>query len=630
MQNYWLQIRFILVRLSISYLLFFICRWVFFLLNQNAFQGIGLLTFFQYSFFGLVFDTFSCIVFNSLFIFLSLLPFAFFYKNNYQRFLKITFITTNALAVLLNCIDIAYYPFTKKRSTVDLFNQLGGQTDVLALLPSFLKDFWYVFLLFIALIWLLVKFYKTAKPNSNGATYTYGLKNSVLYGLLFVVSVGWCVLGVRGGLGRVPISPVDAGKYGLTQHADVLMNTPFTLIKSVESKSMERLNDYTEAELRQWCHPIYQTSDSLAFTNENVVVIILESFGKEYTGLSKRQSYTPFLDSLMLHSLVYSNAFANASKSIEGIPAILSSIPSLFENPYINSRYCNNTTNSIASLLKQKNYETAFFHGGFNGTMNFDGYAKGAGYTYYFGKNEYANDADFDGAWGIWDEPFLQFAIQKMNTFKIPFHSVIFTLSSHHPYKVPSIYEGKFSKGTYENHACIQYADFALKRFFETAQKSAWYKNTLFVITADHTSISGVPYYSNYPGALSIPVLFFRPDNSLKQTNTQVFQQIDILPKIAELTHYKAPLYTIGNQGLSLFYYAGNYFCCDDSLCYTFSNGAITKVTNHLKDSTHGNDLSAYYPQLVAARTQKIKAILQTFNNRLLDNKMTADDLAKP
>lgn len=620
MQNYWQQIRFILTRLSGVYLLYFLSRWVFFLLNRQAFQGIGASEFITYSWYGLVFDTFSILIANSLFIFLALLPFSFFYKRQYQTLLKVVFLVPNILFLLLNSIDFAYYGFTKKRSTYDLFMQVGGQTDVLALIPSFVKDFWYVLVLFILLIWGLVKWYKPVKEQMK-TVYVYTLKQTVLYLLTFLFCIGLCVLGIRGGFGRVPISPVDAGKYGEPGHADVLFNTPFTIIKSFETEKLARLNYYPASQLTQWCNPFHK-SDTSTFTGENVVVIILESFGKEYTALSGKESYTPFLDSLMQNSLVYTNAFANASKSIEGIPAILSAMPGLMENPYINSPYCNNTLNSMASLLKQKKYQTAFFHGGFNGTMNFDAYARGAGYDEYYGKNEYANDSDFDGAWGIWDEPFLQFAVKKMTAFQRPFHSAIFTLSSHHPYKIPPQYQGLFKKGKYENHACIQYADYALKRFFEAARQTPWYKNTLFVITADHTSLSDVPYYSNYPGALCIPVLFYRPDNSLKAKNNHLFQQIDILAKVMSLTGTGLPYYSIGNQGISLFYYAGNYYCCDDSLCYTFGNDKINRITNYVRDSVHGYNLLDRYPGLQQQKEQKIKAVLQTFNNHLLDNTM--------
>src|SRR5690606_14279042 len=144
-------------------------------------------------------------------------------------------------------------------------------------------------------------------------------------------------------------------------------------------------------------------------------------------------------------------------------------------------------------LLGEKGYETAFFHGAPNGSMGFSAYMQLAGIKNYYGKNEYNNDDDFDGIWGIWDEPFMQFMAKKLDTFKQPFFSSFFSLSSHHPFKVPEHYAGKFPKGQLPLHEPIGYVDNALRQFFNTASKSEWYKNTLFVIVADHASMIHFP-----------------------------------------------------------------------------------------------------------------------------------------
>jgi phosphoglycerol transferase MdoB-like AlkP superfamily enzyme len=159
----------------------------------------------------------------------------------------------------------------------------------------------------------------------------------------------------------------------------------------------------------------------------------------------------------MQHSIVFENAWSNGTKSIEGIPAILSSMPSWMDNPFINSLYCNNNTQSFPMLLKKEGYFSAFFHGGINGTMNFDAYSRNARFDKYYGKQEYNNDADFDGYWGIWDEPFLQFVAKEIGTFKEPFFASIFTLSSHHPFNVPEKYKDLLPKGTLPIHQSVAY-----------------------------------------------------------------------------------------------------------------------------------------------------------------------------
>ncbi len=200
---------------------------------------------------------------------------------------------------------------------------------------------------------------------------------------------------------------------------------------------------------------------------KNIVIIILESFSKEYTALGHRQSFTPFLDSLMKVSIVFENAWSNGTKSIEGIPAIISSMPTWMDNPFINSLYCNNNTHSLPLLLKKENYFSAFFHGGINYVLNKKVLPNK---KIYISKsknerNEYNNDKDFDGYWGIWDEPFLQFTANKINTFKQPFFCAIFTLSSHHPFKVPEKYQNILPKGKLPIQQSIAYTDLALKKF---------------------------------------------------------------------------------------------------------------------------------------------------------------------
>ena len=144
----------------------------------------------------------------------------------------------------------------------------------------------------------------------------------------------------------------------------------------------------------------------------------------------------------------------------------------MMEESYLTSTYGENKLSSIASSLVSKGYSSAFFHGGYNGTMNFDNYTKKVGYRHYYGKNQYNDDRDYDGNWGIYDEPFLQYTVKQLDTISKPFVATVFTLSSHHPYKIPEQHKGSFPKGTMIVHETVGYTDYALKRFFESASKS--------------------------------------------------------------------------------------------------------------------------------------------------------------
>ncbi len=526
---------------------------------------------------------------------------------------------------MANCVDIGYFRFTKKRSTADLFEQIGGQTDLSKLLPQYLKDFWWVLLLYILLVIALVQLYKRLKPIIVQRYVFTNLKEGVLIFLIFSFFSGCIVLGIRGGLQRIPIDIVNAGAVTVPEEVPLVLNTPFTLIKSVSQKALPEYTFYDKLFLEEHQNIIHLYKNS-TFQKQNVVVLILESFSKEYTKLGSTKSLTPFLDSLMDQSLVFTNAYSNGSKSIEGIPAILSGLPSLMENPFINSIYANNVQTSFASVLGKEGYSTAFFHGGINGTMNFDDWAPSAGYRNYFGKNEYGNNDDFDGFWGIWDEPFLQYCVKKMGELKTPFHSAIFTLSSHHPYFVPAQYKNKFQKGPLENSESVRYADHALKQFFNTAKKQAWYNNTLFILSADHASISENPFFSNVVGNQSIPILFFKGDNSLQGKNNTVISQMDILPSALNLLGYNKPFFALGRSYMdttshkSYFYANSTHYLYNDSMVYSFSLPDLKSAFNYKRDSTLGNNILNKYPAIDAKITEDFKVFIQLYNQTLIHN----------
>ncbi len=526
---------------------------------------------------------------------------------------------------MANCVDVGYFRFTKKRSTSDLFEQIGGQTDIGKLLPQYVKDFWWVLLIYILLVMVLIYLYKKIKPIVVQKYVFTNIKEALLVFLVFVFFSGCIVLGIRGGLQRIPIDIVNAGSVTTPEEVPLVLNTPFTLIKSVSQTALTNYNFYNEAFLKAHFNPVHHYKDSI-FQKHNVVVIILESFSKEYTKIGANMGLTPFLDSLMDQSLLFTNAFSNGSKSIEGIPAILSGLPSLMDNPFINSIYANNVQTSFASVLGKEGYSTAFFHGGINGTMNFDDWAPSAGYANYFGKKEYGNDDDFDGFWGIWDEPFLQYAVKKMSGLKAPFHSAIFTLSSHHPYFVPGKYKTRFPKGPLENSQSIRYADNALRQFFISAKKESWYNNTLFILSADHASISEHPFYSNVVGNQSIPIIFFKGDNSLKSKNNMAFSQMDILPSALNLLGYNKPFFSIGRSYLetssnnSYSYGNSTHYLYTDSMLYSFSAPELKTVFNYKRDSTLANNLLNKNAGLDAKMTEEFKVFIQIYNQSLILN----------
>jgi phosphoglycerol transferase MdoB-like AlkP superfamily enzyme len=310
------------------------------------------------------------------------------------------------------------------------------------------------------------------------------------------------------------------------------------------------------------------------------------------------------------------------------MPSILASVPSL-ETPYTISHYANNQINGLPELLKRKGYYTAFFHGAPNGSMGFDSFAKVAGFDDYFGLDQYPEKSDFDGIWGVWDEPFFNFFAGKLNSFKQPFLASIFSVSSHHPFKVPEKYAGKFKKGEAPIVEVVGYTDFALRELFRKISSYPWFKNTLFVITADHTNESIHKEFQNNFGSYSIPIIFYKSGSDLKGIKNRIAQQIDIMPTILNYLDFDEEYIAFGNNLLddSVESFAYNtsgstyHLYMKDHIMEMMDNLPIG-LFNYKKDIFLENSLIGKEPELQTMMEEKLKAIIQTYNSRLVDNNM--------
>jgi phosphoglycerol transferase MdoB-like AlkP superfamily enzyme len=550
-----------------------------------------------------------------------------------QKALHYLFIFTNSIALIFEIADIGYFPYVRKRMSSEVFFLIEKKSDFLDLLPNYLTKFWYVTLIIIVLIFGLV--YVSKKIFRSNFIQSFSVKNAGLY----LASMAMAIIAIRGGLQLRPITLSNAVLTEKHENIPLIINTSFSILKTLESQKLEALHYFSAEELKQYVHPIKNYSirshpSSRATSKPNVVVIILESFGKGFTGIGGRQSFTPFLDSLMGQSMTFDFAFANAYRSADGIPAVLSSIPFFMNDPFPLSPYATNKIDALPSLLKQDGYATSFFHGGTNGTMNFDTYTKNAGFESYYGRTEYNNNQDYDGTWGIWDEPFLQYFSNKLSEEKQPFFSSIFTLSSHEPFALPSNYKNTPLSKLKGIQRGIAYTDMALRKFFESASKTDWYANTLFVITADHNFLASSDpqgYYNQGIGLFSIPILFFHPnDVNLKGYNHKLMQQIDIMPSVLDYLHFNKSFFSFGQ---SVFDSTAAPFCfssIDNQYYMLFPpyvlNATFDKVNalfDMRNDSTLRNNLKNVEDSIFAINEKKYHAFLQFLHSSILEDKQS-------
>lgn len=625
--NYKLSIKLLLLRLLFLIFCYQLCRTIFYLFNLHCFKNIGLTEFLG----GLRFDLAAIFLSNILIIVLSTIPGNFKYSLTYQKSLKILFFLINAFFIGLNFIDIKYYIYTNKRSTYALITASGMEGDILRLIPVFLTQYWYLFIGYLLAMFCFWKFipeisYRQEKEN--------GWKGIFVSSLVFLLFIGIIILLGRGGIQRAPIKTVDAINYtDYPQNTAVVLNTTFTIFKTINKKdNLKKKNYFTPQQLKTIYQPIIDINSDGSFNKKNLVILILESFGKENINQQfEGRKLTPFLDSLLTEGRYYTNAFANGLKSIDAVPSIITSIPCLMEVSYISSPYSFNQIDGFNAVLKKEGYSTSFFHGAFNGSQNFNEFARISGYDHYYGKNEYTEKGGYDGVWGIFDEEFLQFALKKFNTFKQPFFSTIFTISSHSPYTIPEQYKNKFPKGNRDIHESIAYSDFALRKFFENAKKQEWYANTIFVITPDHTSRGGVKpeYFSTEIGNYSIPILLFDPSNSkLKGKENKLMGQIDIYPEVLSYLNYRGQIFSFGNPIESEYRVVANfnegiYRFLINQYYVTFDGEKILRVYDYTKDSLLQHSISNYPKEKFEL---KIKSYIQQYNNRLIDNELSLVD----
>lgn len=615
MNNYKSNIFILLKRILLVVLIYQVSRILFYAMNSFSFHVLNLKTLKG----GLLFDLSAIAFLNSIFVIAHFIPGNFKYKTLYQKYLKISFYAVNLLFIATNFIDIIYYKFTGRRSTFSMITAKGMEREAIGLIPSFLKEFWYVGLLFLVvalLFWKLLPNFNSKKPVEKLTKKDFVTQFSFL-----ILSIAVALLIARGGFQKKPIKIVDAVVYGELGNSALILNTPFCIIKTIsKNEEIEKVHYFEEKELLSIYNPTINLNSGQAVTKKNVVVIILESFGDENVG----RGYTPFLDSLITKSYYFKHGFANGKVSIDAVPSILSSIPSLMNNSFISSSFSLNKINGLPKILKKEGYGTSFFHGSFNGSQNFDQYAQVAGFDHYYGKDQYDGKEAFDGKWGIYDEEFMQFFCNKLTTFKEPFFSSIFTISSHNPYRVPEKYKGKFSKGTTEIHESIGYSDFSLRQFFNTASKQAWYKNTLFVISADHTSSGGDHNIDKTNiGKFSIPILFFDPSNpEFVGVNENNFQQIDIMPSILDYLNIKTDMVSFGKSYKSknnfvVYYLQGIYHYIQDDYYLAFANNQPIGLYNWKKDIYLKKNLLMGEKQKADKMAQFLKAYIQTFYERV-------------
>lgn len=553
-------------RIVLLYAVLMLCRTAFYLYNAAVLGPLTWAEVWPLLAGALKFDTASVVYADGVFILLSLLPLRLRERRWYRAVLFWYYVAVNAvLVVATNLADTVYFRYTQKRFTADeIF--FADNDNSLQLVGKFMAENWYLVLLWVALTALLAWGYRRRVREESifSRGWAYYIGNTVI----FAAAAGLSVAGMRGGMTRMtrPITLSNATLYTADSgKANLILSNPFCILRTIGSAgSVKYKKHFAPEELARRFTPVHQPADSAAvnLAGRNVVVFIMESMSAEHSAYlcpevyadREVKGFTPFLDSLMQNGLVFKRMYANGTRSIQAMPSVLGSIPS-FRTPFVLMPQSLGESRQLPAMLADKGYATAFFCGSEHGSMGFGAYARSAGVERLVSREDYEarhGTEDFDGYWGIWDEPFLQFMGEELAATPEPFFATLFTLSSHHPFVVPEQYAATLPDGYTRIHKGVAYDDQAFRRFFHRFGGEEWFRRTIFVFVADHVSSEKFAEKTrSYPGNMHIVGFIHTPDGALQGEVREVTQQLDIMPTVLGLTGNTEPYFAFGRDVLN-------------------------------------------------------------------------------
>ncbi|MCX7833951.1 MAG: sulfatase-like hydrolase/transferase [Ignavibacteria bacterium] len=634
-----------LIWIFILMLIYSLLRFGFFISHYETFKNISSIEIVTSFIKGTRFDLSAILSSNLLLIIIYNLPFIRPNFKLYRIFLIILFILTNLFFIALNLTDYGYYTTTQRRITYEIF---AMAEDVIRFFPALVVNHYFLSGLMLILI-IIFSFFTVKFLNFlYGKIHEYKSISTEI--ISFILIIGFTIIGIRGGLQLRPIRPADAFISDKPESSYLTLNTTFNVITSIfqnkipeikyipNDEAITIVRDYLRTENESFVsedYPFQRKKHSFENPKKlNLVIFIMESWSAKYCGyVAGEKSLTPFFDSIASKGMLFTKFLANGQRSIEAVPSILASVPSLFNTSIINSSIEMNRFRGLGSILLENGYNTSFHHAATTGSMGFLGFTKICGLLKYYGKENFKDTLNnsYDGAWGIYDEPFFIYTADILNSTEEPFFATIFSLSSHDPFILPEDRKDFFEKykGESELELSIRYSDYSLKRFFDYVKNFNWFDNTIFIITSDHTLYNT---RTNFLSTYHIPFLIYSPKHIPPTTNNRVSSHVDILPTVLDLLNISTIHSSMGkslldtNKSNFAFEKWGNLFCVfSDSLVLLtdFDNQNI--LYNYTTDTTGVSNLSEVYRDEYYKLKLLLTAYTQITTCSLVNNKIYFD-----
>lgn len=277
----------------------------------------------------------------------------------------------------------------------------------------------------------------------------------------------------------------------------------------------------------------------------NVIVIVVESLsGMFLESLGGDKGLTPNLDALVKESMFFDNFYATGTRTIRGMESITLSVPpmpgrSIVKKPDNHNMY------SSGFIFRNKGYETKFIYGGYGYFDNMNEFFSNNGFDIVDRSNFSEEEDTFHTVWGVCDEDLLNKTLKEADSSyhaHKPFMSFVMTTSNHRPYDYPN---GRVDIASHTGRdGAVKYTDYAIGDFLKKAKDKPWFKNTIFVVVADHCATSAgkveLPLDKYH-----IPMIVYAPEIIKPQIVNKLSSQIDIMPTLFNMLNwsYKSKFY---------------------------------------------------------------------------------------
>lgn len=619
---------------------FFVLRILFYFSYRELFTNVAVPEIVFSFLIGLRFDFASVMMLCGISFLFVLLPFHFAKFSNYKKIILSLLYLIVLLSLILSLGDIAYYQFVKRRMSYEIFSLAANIPEIATMIfKGFIVQFLLAILciiIFSVLYWKTVSSFLSKKNNE--------VQSKIIDVLFFLGICAIIVLGIRGGVQLKPLRESYAFRNDNVALGHLALNPVFTILRTLYKGNVETkfYENQIEAERR------VQTllNDDESFTEKsfplqrkkqqnssekkyNIVIFMMESWGAKNIGaLGSVYKATPHFDSLARDGILFTNFFAAGQRTIQGMQAVIGSLPTFSYNDIIGSPLEQNSFRCLGNIVKEFGYQTLFVHGARSGSMGFDAFGNLAGFDNTIAKEDYdVSQIKEDGTWGIFDEYIFLRAHNEFQKMQQPFCSVVFSLTSHTPFALPSD-EYKYFSDTIANYKylnALRYSDAALGKFFATAQHASYFENTIFIIVADH--VEGFGEKTMYE-RFHIPCLIYAPHILLPQIISRAHSQVDILPTLIELLQFPTAHSSFGISALQrkssfAFVSEGEMFgWIQDSLFLIAEQEKNIGLYNFLLDKTLQHNLLFSQQHNAEQLRMNLLSYLQVGTNALRNNRI--------